>query len=328
MRRRAIWLAMATLALVLSASPAYAQGWRWLEKLSGPGDFYGYELDVKLWCQYQKKGEPRAIPISLPCLNKPDDAAIDITDRVYAFGASVSYLRGHNDLIYAPAPTGEEEINRTLQLWVFEAFYDHRTWVRRVDWGVAAGVNLFLLPNVADNNVLWRGSIEPRITFELFDLSAGGRYTGKGSLRIGALFFTNEFTAEDFGAVPGTYDSGFDWSPSIRFVLDFDRNPLKTPLRAPEVVAPFPVHVFTVGQVITIDWIDVSGAADYTIDFSNSPDFPAATLKTSTVQRSEFTTKELSDGTWWFRVRARGTSGALGEWSGPRKLEVEVPAKK
>ena len=54
MRRRAVWLAMATLGLFLSASPAYAQGWRWLEKLSGPGDFYGFELDVKVWCHYDE----------------------------------------------------------------------------------------------------------------------------------------------------------------------------------------------------------------------------------------------------------------------------------
>ena len=51
MRRRTLLVAICS-AVILSATPAHAQGWRWLWKLSGPGDFTGYELDVKLVCGY------------------------------------------------------------------------------------------------------------------------------------------------------------------------------------------------------------------------------------------------------------------------------------
>ena len=64
-------LAAITAASVLCAVPAQAQGWRWLEKLSGPGDFTGYEVSVKLWCKYDvvdKDFRTLRPGISMPCV--------------------------------------------------------------------------------------------------------------------------------------------------------------------------------------------------------------------------------------------------------------------
>jgi hypothetical protein len=263
MRQRALLVVM-TVVLLLSAAPASAQGWRWLEKLSGPGDFYGYEVNVKVFCHYEevspedRKASERFVPaISMPCVfktaarpnkdRKPtpqppagdprdsvrpehpyyaelkDKSVVDLSRRIDALGVGVSYLRGSGDLEYAPTV---EHVDRTVQLWAFEAFYDRKLPTSdRVDYGVAAGANLFVVPE-ADTFV--RLSVEPRLTIKLFDLRKRDLYVGTASLRLGALFLFGRFEDVDFGAIPGTYQSAkVDVGPSFRLVLDFDRNPFK-----------------------------------------------------------------------------------------------------
>jgi hypothetical protein len=240
MRRRAPAAAMFAIMVFFCAAPARAQGWRWLEKLSGPGDFYGYEVDVKLLCRYEGRTTgQRAIPISLPCVKrlatgelsdttKDDIGAIvdegarilDLSRRVYALGLGVSYLRGGGDLEYFPTAA---HVDRTVQVWAFEGFFDHRV-TDRTDLGVALGANIFVVPE-ADNFTRW--SIEPRFTLKLFDLRKRNQYAGTASLRVGVLAFFKEFDDVHFGAIPGTYQSGTEVSPSVRLIIDFDRNPFK-----------------------------------------------------------------------------------------------------
>jgi hypothetical protein len=229
MRRRAGWVALTILVWGAGAVPAQAQGWRWLEKLSGPGDFFGFEYDQKLLCDYEEL-EPKArqeeqtlkpeIIVSAPCVRKRHKHP-DFTKRVFAFGVSASYLRGKNDLTYAPTT---EHIDRTIQVVSIETFYDHRLGRTRIDYGAAVGFNWFLVPDADD---FTRVSLEPRLTFKLFDMKQGDKYVGTFGIRAGVLFFAKGFDADDFGAVPGTYRSGTEVSPSVRFVFDFDRNPLK-----------------------------------------------------------------------------------------------------
>ena len=255
MRQRAL-LMVTIAASVLFAAPAHAQGWRWLEKLSGPGNFTGVEVGVKLFCEYQRVDEQPGmrglIGVSLPCVKskkspkessaalstgevgdgaevrsivRADDGAFyDISQRLWALGAGVSYLRGSSSLEYA---LPDSEVDRTVQLWVFEGFYDRR-WTDRVDYGVSVGGNLFI-PAHADS--FTRLSVEPRLTFKLFDIHARrvNGYKGTVSLRLGLMAFFGEFDAEDFGAIPGSYNSGdsVEFGPSIRFIVDLDRNPFK-----------------------------------------------------------------------------------------------------
>ena len=51
---------------------------------------------------------------------------------------------------------------------------------------------------------------------------------GTASVRIGLLAFFNEFDDGHFGAIRGSYRSGTEVGPSIRFILDFDRNPFRS----------------------------------------------------------------------------------------------------
>jgi hypothetical protein len=242
---RRLLVTMMIAAGLLHPASASAQGWRWLEKLSGPGDFTGYEVDFKLFCNYDRvpSGPRLAVAVSVPCLIKkagaevPKDQApspssavkigegktIDLARRAYSLGVGVSYLRGRSDLPYAPT---DEGIDRTIQILAIEGFFDHRLSTR-VDYGVAFGPNLFLVPTFDD---FTRFSLEPRITVKLFDLRRGQEndFIGTASLRVGALLFFKEFVAADFGAI-GPYRSGssVEWGPSVRLVFDFDRNPLR-----------------------------------------------------------------------------------------------------
>src|SRR5262245_2176504 len=236
-----------TLVSILPASPAQAQAWRWLEKLSGPGNFIGYEVELKVFCKYDPTDEAaRAgfVAVSLPCIfkhttddetdgsttiasakdkNDPtrkQEVAIDLKRRVWAFAVAASYLSGTtNTLPY------DREVDRIVRIAVLEESFDRRL-VNRLDVGVAVGQNWFFPPDTD----FFRWSVEPRVTWKFFDLT---RHTGKetvywgtASLRAGAVIFSDKFNAADFGAV-GPYVSHGQVVASIRFILDFDRNPFK-----------------------------------------------------------------------------------------------------
>jgi len=66
-------------ALILALTPAPAQAWfEWLDYLSGPGPFYGYKIDVRVWCSGApapwkglRESVDRAIVETLKNLDKP-----------------------------------------------------------------------------------------------------------------------------------------------------------------------------------------------------------------------------------------------------------------
>ena len=210
---------IAAAALAASAVPAAAQDWRWLEKLSGPGHFYGYELDVKLVCKYDQ--EERIVGISFPCPQQPKEE--NARKREYAAGVGLSYLAAlSNKLLYASAP---DVVDRTVRIIALEGFYDHRfPQTQNVEYGIVGGVNWFQGDAF---DTFTRVSLEPRVSFRLLDLNRGNSYKGRFMLRAGVLFFLKGFKAEDFGAIPGSWKSGTEITPSLRFVFDFDRNPFK-----------------------------------------------------------------------------------------------------
>lgn len=258
---------------ILRASSAHAQGWRFLEKLSGPGNFIGYEVEVKLLCRYdqditvtfdpaaeaatadEKKAATAtalaALGFSLPCVFKAsnDKAArgsaatitkevlvvnrrtnetfkatvtrnLDYRRRAWAVAAAANYLSGTtNTLPY------DRDVDRIVRIAVLEESFDFRL-KNRWDLGVAVGQNWFFPPD----RHFFRASLEPRVTWKFFDLTRhrgdDNPYWGTASLRVGAVIFSDKFNATDFGAV-GPYQSHGQVVVSIRFILDFDRNPFK-----------------------------------------------------------------------------------------------------
>lgn len=86
------------------------------------------------------------------------------------------------------------------------------------------------------------------------------------------------------------------------------------PLPAPTLLSPASDTRFSPGQVVTMDWSDVSGAGSYEIQVSGANDFSKLVVD-QTVTPSQFATSTLSSSNWYWRVRAKDASGNPGAWS-------------
>jgi trimeric autotransporter adhesin len=98
--------------------------------------------------------------------------------------------------------------------------------------------------------------------------------------------------------------------------------PAPTSIGTPSLVSPSADTRFPSGASITFDWTDVSGAATYTIQISDTDKF-TSTLVNQTTTASSFTAVGLPTKTLWWRVRATSTSGTTGSFSGARRFELK-----
>jgi hypothetical protein len=103
--------------------------------------------------------------------------------------------------------------------------------------------------------------------------------------------------------------------------------PTTTPpatLAAPSLVSPAADARFAPGTNITFNWSDVTGAAGYTIQISDSATFSTPPIVNQTVVASQFSTSTLPTKTMWFRVRTNNSAGSAGTWSAVRRFEVKL----
>jgi hypothetical protein len=98
--------------------------------------------------------------------------------------------------------------------------------------------------------------------------------------------------------------------------------PPGTTLAAPSLVSPTADRQYSLGQSITFDWSDVSGAASYTIEIDDDDRFTAPAVLSQTVAASQLTTSALPARRMWWRVRANSAAGVAGPWSAVRRFEV------
>lgn len=73
---------------------------------------------------------------------------------------------------------------------------------------------------------------------------------------------------------------------------------------------------------VSFDWLDVAGAASYTIQLDNSSTIAAPLTATQTVSASNATVTGLPSGRLWWRVRANDAAGNPGAWSATRRIEL------
>jgi hypothetical protein len=106
--------------------------------------------------------------------------------------------------------------------------------------------------------------------------------------------------------------------------------PTPTPTAPPGSTLPAPAQIspaadarFLPGTNVTFDWSDVTGAAGYTIQVSDSSSFPSPLIVGQTVTASQFSTATLPTKTMWWRVRANNSAGNPGAWSSVRRFEVK-----
>ncbi|OGG50321.1 MAG: hypothetical protein A3F84_06650 [Candidatus Handelsmanbacteria bacterium RIFCSPLOWO2_12_FULL_64_10] len=66
---------------------------------------------------------------------------------------------------------------------------------------------------------------------------------------------------------------------------------------------------FQRGLTVTLDWNDVSGATGYTLEYASNSSFTGSTTVTGIAVSEHSFTSPSTDGTYYWRVKAVGSSG-------------------
>jgi hypothetical protein len=243
MRRVGVILTVCLLAILALPVPAHALFWRWLDELSGPGGFNGYEIDVRLYC-FNEPADP-----TLPAVEETKDPA----RRAKAFAAGVivpgcvfnhvplrnvrrasinlgaSYLyANHSHLQYANDESHAVQV-MTLRptAWIRPA--------RSVEVGAGVALYRFTGPGFEP---IERFVIEPLLIdvkpFALLRDAISHRHDAEVrefpdsqwdlflSVRLGIVYSPKGFDATDFGAIPGTFHTNREVLPTASILLDLD----------------------------------------------------------------------------------------------------------
>ena len=233
MRQKAIVvLAAACLLSFLTPAPAHALwGGGWLERLSGPGPFWGHVFDARLLC-IAAPGSTNQTPSTDP----PPGTSLtrEITDRAWLTGAGCHFLApddkrmeigidlgllnsSENVLDYSlrPGLTGEE---REVRLRTFMVTADFRV-NRLLDVGAAIGRASFSSESETLFSDFSKTVSQPmRLTARPLAILWNSRYSEALVVRFDASKFHGTFTAEDFGATPGSFNEPGEitWAWSVR----------------------------------------------------------------------------------------------------------------
>lgn len=116
-------------------------------------------------------------------------------------------------------------------------------------------------------------------------------------------------------------DAAGNWgSWSVVWTFQLDATPPGT------VTLDAPVNgTVTNDATVALSWFAVTTAVGYQIMVDNNIDFSSPIIDDTTVDLF-YTTSSLSDGTYFWRVRARDTAGNWGGWSEIRAFEVDTVA--
>jgi hypothetical protein len=195
------------LLLLASARGAEAVGKGWLEKLSGPGHFAGFETtDIPLWC------------FGMERLKGFGCAELGSKPHFFMVGLSYANLDStKNDLEYEDGTSADaRKVN--LQTWTLSL---NRRIHPLLDVGVGVSTNRFdgqlFSPFRKVSFDLPRVVIRP---LALIDVLRKEKEPVKlGPVRVAEILqvklrlavFPGELTASDFGAVEGTYRESGEW---------------------------------------------------------------------------------------------------------------------
>jgi len=245
MTSRRVAAAVLTMLLCAGVNDAEAQagGWRgWLDKLSGPGEFRGWELSVQPFCYGVPKfkserlsaptvdsGDTRLLRrewggVDVACGEKRDRHEVDDLDvdlwRVavgFEFGRSTS---AHNPLDYGGAAAGDGP-KVTLSTLVSAVDFAPNAWL---EVGAGGGFGWF---STAGYSTTWKPLIQPLrvsvrpVTLLMAGSSSHPRAAGILQVKFNLTSFPGGFDASDFGAIPGSWQAGAELLKSFSLVLDF-----------------------------------------------------------------------------------------------------------
>jgi hypothetical protein len=245
---RRIWLKLAFCSLLFffsSPGTADAQIWRFIYELSGPGPFNGLEWEWRVFCLSEPDrdsqtpaaadrgdGLSRALQILGPgCLFHP----VPLNEvRRASFNVSFGVLNArHNDLRYTNLfPAGILPPSRDVKLTTLEPTFWWRP-LKTVEVGTGAG---FLWFSGEAFDWFQRGFLEP-FRLDVRPVALIGDVTGRGhaewteafSFRASLVITPAGFRAENFGAIPGTFQTAREVLPS--FSVYFDIEPIARQIR-------------------------------------------------------------------------------------------------
>jgi hypothetical protein len=255
--RRFVLVRLACLFVFLSLPvPAHALFWHWLDELSGPGTFNGYEIEVRLVCfsEPAKQGAEEikarkrlaagvvgVIPPGCVFTRVPLENV-----RRASINLAMSYMyANHTHLEYA-----DKNANHFVHLLTLRP----RVWMRparSVEVGAGVGFYRFTGPGFEP---VWRTVLEPflvdvkPLALVRDALRLGHRddvtdYPDSQwdliiSFRAGFVYSPKGFDAQDFGAIPGTFHTKRELLPTASVLLDLD--PIARWMRRPKIAAPGP----------------------------------------------------------------------------------------
>jgi hypothetical protein len=224
-------VAVALLSTVLPR-PAYALwGGGWLERLSGPGPFRGQVLDYRFLCIAAPDAKDESSTSDPP----PGKIVTrELRDRVWLTGAGCHFLGSddkrlevgvdfgflrstENVLDYGNRP-GLTDDDKDVGLRTFAVTADFRV-NRILDVGAGFGRASFRSPDADLFPGFSRTMSQPvRLTVRPLAALSNSRRAEALVMRFDATKFHGTFTADDFGAVPGTFTEPGEitWGWSIR----------------------------------------------------------------------------------------------------------------
>lgn len=222
MRARYPSIVLAAALIVVTPSPASAQFlefMEWLDRLSGPR-FYGQFIEIPVACVTQG-GDPRlgdCTPI------RASRGRLARSDRRVVFGlrlgrqasgvGDAGWDRTSNNLRY---PEGTPDRDKRIDLYTLggSVIYQIEPWV---DVFTAVERSYFIGPRV-DSFSVW--SVSPGVVIKPAALFSDSRLARLFKVQARRKFFRGTMTAEQFGAIPGTfreeneavwgYGFGLDW---------------------------------------------------------------------------------------------------------------------
>ena len=227
--RKALLIGFATLVCgLVPARPADAQAGfiRWLEKLSGPGPFVGAGLEIYGLCYAAEKD---SIGAPEPLATEPRRWFFDVNcaraarDRQrLTIGVQFSKMIGDNNLLYDPSLP--DDLHDTVGATALLGSADLSV-TRSLDVGVGLG---FMHFTGAPPGSFTRLALEPiRVTWKPLAMRPSGDRDLLGlykrewlQLRLVMTVIPGGFDAEDFGAIPGSFDPGTEIQANMYIIVN------------------------------------------------------------------------------------------------------------
>jgi hypothetical protein len=197
--------------------PAFASGWdlvRWIDRLSGPRDFWGHGPDIAFFCYgVDANGlDTKRFHFDAGCYS------MDREEPRVAFGFKIAWLGGVNTLPYAPPNDADKpDVNAMPLLVTLDVGIDNKGILE-------AGSGIGFVRFHGRGYSFTRFAIEPRVIFKPLAIGRrdGNKERWRDILQIKASFVAipGSLEASDFDAI-GSFESSGELIPTISIGADF-----------------------------------------------------------------------------------------------------------